>query len=90
MASIAIDYPHSLSAQDALAKAGEVIARLQQEHGAQGQWQGSVFHLTAPARGTVSVLAGVVQVRADLGFAASMFKGKIEATILAELRAAFG
>jgi putative polyhydroxyalkanoic acid system protein len=91
MSNLTISIPHNLSQGEALKRIKNALAQAKAEHSGkiknlQENWNGSVGTLSGSAMGhaasgTITVNASEIVFDLALPFAASLFKGKIEAGI---------
>jgi uncharacterized phage protein gp47/JayE len=93
MSNMNISIPHNLSQDEALKRIKDAIAQTKTQHSGnikdlQENWNGNVGTFSGSAMGqavsvTVTVNASEVVLDLELPFAATFFKGKIEADIRA-------
>ncbi len=91
MSKLDIRVPHHLSKDEAAGRIKGLLGKMKLEYGdnikdLEEDWRGdSCFFrfsvMGSAIRGTLDILSDEVQIRGDLPFAASLFKGKIEQTI---------
>lgn len=84
MADINISRPHTLGKDEAKTRATQVLDRMKSQ-GIEGAWNGYVFNITKPAKGTFTITDTAVQVAIDLPFLMRALKGTIEDRINQEL-----
>lgn len=84
MADINITRSHTLGKAEAKTRANQVLDRMKSQ-GIEGTWNGDVFNITKPAKGTFTVSDTQVVVAIDLPFLMKALKGTIEGRINQEL-----
>ncbi len=91
MAKLSIDIPHRLPQEEALQRIKNLLAETKRDHGDQvadltENWEGNTgtfsFRLKGfDIAGTLTVTTSEVQLRGQIPFALSLFKGKITSMI---------
>lgn len=81
---LSLTVPHRID----LALARQRIASRLMAMGMRGTWQGNVYAITDPVKGTLTVLQTEVRVEAQLGSSMSRLRPMIESRLRAELDAA--
>jgi putative polyhydroxyalkanoate system protein len=92
MPKISISRAHSLSIEDAKAKAEKICAQMQEKHGLEGKWASDTryeFKRTG-AKGVLEVGQGKVSVEVDLSMLLSALKSKVEQKLRDGLEEEFG
>jgi putative polyhydroxyalkanoate system protein len=85
MADISIRISHTYAQAEARRRAESALARISKTYGIRGTWNGSVFNVSAPAKGTFTVAEKTLAVELDLGILLRSIKGKIDAGIREEI-----
>jgi putative polyhydroxyalkanoate system protein len=93
MATIDITRPHTLSIDDAKAKAEDLAKGMEQKFGIQWKWEGNTIRFDASSgaakgtKGEVAVTDKNVRVAIDLPFMLRVMKGTIEDKVNEKLNA---
>lgn len=85
MATITISHPNPLPVDQAKQRIQAAFAAYSDKYHVKQHWDGDRLIVSGPADGQVLVAARNVTVELRLGIGASMFKGRIDAAIRAEL-----
>lgn len=85
------DIPHNLSQEQALERIKKLLSEAKKNYGdqinnLQETWEGNTGHFSFTAKGfdlsgSLTVLPNTIQLRGDVPFAVSLFKGRIEKMI---------
>ena len=90
MATIKLSHPNPLSVDEAKKRLNEAFSTYSTKFGLKQRWEGDKLMLNGSGiDGHASVSAQSVDVEVKLGLATSVFKGKIESGIKAELEKHF-
>jgi putative polyhydroxyalkanoate system protein len=90
MATIKLSHPNTLPVEEAKKKINEAFGAYSEKFNLKQRWEGDKLMLNGSGiDGHASVSAKSVEVEVKLGLAASVFKGKIESGIKAELEKHF-
>lgn len=86
MAKIQLSHPNPFSVEEAKKIVTEVFLPYKSQFGLNSDWNGDILVVSGKgAEGKVSVSVSSIDLQLELGFAASMFKGKIESGIRSEI-----
>lgn len=86
MAAIKISHPNPLPVEEAKKRINEAFSTYSAKFGMKQHWEGDKLILSGSGvDGHANVTAQSVDVELKLGFAASVFKGKVESGIKEEL-----
>lgn len=85
MATLTISHPNPLPIDVAKQRIEAAFAAYSAKYNLKQRWQGNRLLVSGPADGHADVTAGTVTVELKLGIGASMFKGRVESAIRAEL-----
>jgi putative polyhydroxyalkanoate system protein len=85
MATIDISRNHTLGKDEAKNRANAILERMKGSAGIKGTWNGDVFNIEAPAKGTFRVTDNTVRIELDLPLMMRPLKGTIESRINQEL-----
>lgn len=85
MATITISHPNPLPVDEAKRRLQAAFAAYSDKYHVKQRWEDDRLLVSGPADGQVVVTARNVTVELRLGIGASMFKGRIDAAIRAEL-----
>jgi hypothetical protein len=91
MAKMNFDIPHQLSQQEALERIKKLLSEAKKNYGNQIEnlqetWEGNTGQFSFSAKGfdlsgSLTVQPNTIELRGDVPFAVSLFKGKIERMI---------
>ena len=91
MAKLDLDIPHHLPQEEALKRIKTLLSKTRDQHSGQiddlkETWDGNTGHFSFSAKGfdlsgTLTVQPNVIQLRSEVPFAVSLFKGKISRVI---------
>ncbi len=85
MSRITLRHPHHGDAVDVKQKIKLLIDQTARKYGIRHRWSGNVCNLSGPVKGQIEIKNDHLDVKLKLGFAASLFKSKIENEIRQEL-----
>lgn len=85
MSEIAFRHPHHGDAEGVKQKIRPLIEQTAKKYGLKHRWSGNSCNLSGPVRGQIEIRDDHLDVRLKLGFAASLFRSRIEDEIRQEL-----